>query len=311
MVDDPNSPGPGAQHESWLATGYWSGRWVAASQIGLPLDDAGLTHGVLIAEQLRTFAGQPLLLDRHLHRLARGAETTGIPLDRDSAKHAILGVIEKNQGDIAPGADMRVSILVTPGRCGASTATTPTVIVTAARLPFRQMARWYRGIHLVTAETRELPADCVPREIKHRNRIHYWLAERQAQRVDPEARALLLDHSGHICEGTTATIVIVPDGGMLVAPPDDRVLPGTSLEVTMELARRGGWRTARRPFTREEVAAAREVLWLSAPVGIAPVTRFDNSPIGDGAPGTGYRQLINAWGAATGVDLQAQAEAFA
>ena len=48
----------------------------------------------------------------------------------------------------------------------------------------------------------------LPRDLKCRSRMHYYLADLHAHRTDPAARAVLLDSDGTILEATTANILI-------------------------------------------------------------------------------------------------------
>ncbi len=294
--------------------GWFSGDFVPQTEIRLPLDDAGLAQGILISEQLRTFAGRPLLLDRHLRRLHSSAATVSIRLASIDLAAAVHEVVACNFSREPAGSDLRVSILVTPGPLADAhrNNTTPTVIVTSSRLPFDDHDRWYRsGVQLVAVDTREIPAACIPRHVKHRNRIHYWLAEQEARSVNPEARALLRDCAGNVCEASTAALALVVGNGELVAPPVEQVLGSISLQMATGLAGQLGWTLRRRPLELPDVYRAQEVLWLGSPTGILPVTRVDDQRIGDGRPGEQFRRLIAAWARETGIDLVRQAAVMA
>ena len=63
--------------------------------------------------------------------------------------------------------------------------------------------------------------------------MHYYLAEQEARRADPEATALLLDLDGYVTETNAANILIV-EGGRVVSPPAASILPGHSRAVIIE-----------------------------------------------------------------------------
>ena len=63
-------------------------------------------------------------------------------------------------------------------------------------------------------------------------------AQQEAQRSDPHASALLLDHNGHLTETAAANFLIVQKGTVL-SPPTGTVLQGVSLKVVRELCARG------------------------------------------------------------------------
>ena len=112
-------------------------------------------------------------------------------------------------------------------------------------------------------------------------------------------------------ETSTANIVIhVPSEG-LATPPRRTVLPGVSLEVVAELAKRLAIPFGERPLFPADVAAADEVFLSSTPFGILPVTRFCGRPIGSGRPGQVFARLHSAWSELVGLDIAAQAVRFA
>ena len=66
--------------------------------------------------------------------------------------------------------------------------------------------------------------------------MHYYLADRQARRRDPASRALLVEEDGFVTETTTANVVGYRHDAGLLTPPHDKILPGISLAVLLELA---------------------------------------------------------------------------
>jgi branched-subunit amino acid aminotransferase/4-amino-4-deoxychorismate lyase len=179
-------------------------------------------------------------------------------------------------------------------------------------LPFRLWAEKYRtGQILVTTDVEQVSPKSWPPWLKCRSRMHYYLADRQAARLQPGARALLLDAEGFVVEASTANVMIYTSDGGLASPPEHKVLQGISMREVHELAQRLGLPTAERELTPDDVAAADEVLLTSTPMCLLPVTRFDGRPIGDGVPGEVFRRLLAAWNDLVGIDIAAQAERFA
>lgn len=277
--------------------------------IRLPLNDVGITHGVLLAEQLRTFAGNLLLLERHLSRLESAARLLSIPLSISEVRDAVIAVVNHNFSLIDPNRDIRVSMLVTPG---VPDSGSPTLIVTTSELPFDQFARDYQsGIHLAVVDTREIPGESIPRLIKHRNRIHYWLAEQQAKKFSPDARALLLDHHGNICEATTASIAMFRKEEGIVAPPESAILGSISLAMSLEMLAASGQRIVRREFSLNELEAADEILWFSSPMCVLPVSKLNGKVVRPGSKRAVFQTVLKAWNEMAGFDLVNQANAAA
>ena len=121
----------------------------------------------------------------------------------------------------------------------------------------------------------------------------------------------MVDHEGFITEATTANLLIYTAGQGLSGPPHEKVLPGISLGVLVELAQRAGIPYSQRELRPEDLAAADEILLASTSISVIPVTRFNGQPVGRGKPGPIQEMLLTAWSRLVGVDIAAQANRFA
>jgi branched-subunit amino acid aminotransferase/4-amino-4-deoxychorismate lyase len=141
--------------------------------------------------------------------------------------------------------------------------------------------------------------------------MHYYLADLQARRIEPGARALLLDADGHVLEVSSANICIFSREQGLVSPPQEKILPGVSIAVIAELARTLAIPFVHRDLTVDELLRADEVLLCSTSPCVWPVLRLNGQTIGGGTPGEIFQSLLTAWSELTGVNIQLQAERFA
>jgi branched-subunit amino acid aminotransferase/4-amino-4-deoxychorismate lyase len=138
--------------------------------------------------------------------------------------------------------------------------------------------------------------------------MHYWLADRAAKQIDSEARALLLDANDLVTECSTANIVLYDQRRGLLSPPQEKILPGISVGMLMDLAGELEIPFSHQPLGVADIAHADEVLLCSTSPCVWPVLRFNGQPIGDGQPGDVFRQLIAAWSEQVGVDIVGQAK---
>jgi len=298
---------------------YANGRFMPEAELTISVADAGFVLGATVSEQLRTFGGRLFRLEQHLARLERSLEIVGIAPAQSLAEvgKAAEELVQHNQRLLSTGDDLGLAIFATPGgyapllgRRGQSAG--PTIGIHTWPLAFGLWAAGYeRGESLVTTEIRQTPADCWPPELKCRSRMHYYLADRTARAQSPGSRALLLDHHGRVCETAAANVVAVRVGEGLITPPADQVLRGISLQALHELAIRAGVPWQERELRLADLATADEILLTSTHSCVLPVARLNGQPIGDGQPGPIYRQLLAAWSAEVGVDIAAQAQAFA
>lgn len=296
---------------------YLNGRYIPLSQAAIGVFDVGFLQGVTVAEQLRTFGGRLFRLDLHLSRLARSLELigldSGVPFD-EIGKIA-TALVEQNRALIDPDDDLGATIFVTPGMSLTYAAVAPnsgpTLCIHTQPLTFSAWADKYRtGDSLVVTDTRHVPADCWPPELKCRSRMHFYLADKKAREKERGARALLLDERGFVTEASTANIVAYRADRGLISPPKEHILPGVTVAVLEEIAGRLGITFAHGELTVNDVAKADEVLLCSTSPCIWSVTRLNRQPIGDGKPGPVSQRLRQAWSELVGLDIEAQAKRF-
>lgn len=287
---------------------YLNGQYTPYSQTAIPVGDFGFTMGVTVTEQLRTFNGTPHLIQQHLARLNEGLKLTGLQ-QPDQLLEIANELTAKNFAELDPKSDLSLGICVTPGESRGPQS--PTILIYNLELPYANWANQYtEGLQLTTVETREIPGASIPKQLKCRSRMHYYLAELQASQQRPGSRALLLDQSGNVAEATTASVVMVKDNE-IIAPPETDVLPSIAFEFAAQLATKLELRVTRRTISPVELTKVDEVLWLSTPMCVLPVTNIDGSKIGLGEPGPVFSQLISAWSDDVGLDIIEQAQSLA
>ena len=98
--------------------------------------------------------------------------------------------------------------------------------------------------------------------------------------------ALVLDHNGHISEGSAMNIFMVRDGVVITPPVTDNILEGITRNSVMELARRElGLEVMERSIDRTEVFIAEELFMTGTAAQVVAVTKVDHRPVGKGAMG--------------------------
>ena len=279
--------------------GYSNGRFVPASEIAIPLDDAGFVWGATVTDRLRTFNGKLFRLNGHLARFRQSCELARIPQPRTDAELAAAS--ERLVAENGTGTELSLVWLATAGRLPGPSE--PTLIAYTSPLDKNRVARLHRwGARLVTVEVGRA-AD--PR-IKHRSRLNWWIVAAEARARDAEAEPLFVDGAtGHVLETPTANLFAVLDG-VVTSPPAGTVLAGVSLGVVRELCRANAIPFAERPFRREDLGRASEVLLSNTSYCVAGVSRIDDRPIA--FPGPTLNRLLDAWTDLVGVDVRPTTE---
>jgi branched-chain amino acid aminotransferase len=296
---------------------YLNGQVVPASQAHVAIFDLGLVQGATVTEMTRTFRHRPWRLDAHLERLFRSLRYARMDIGLSQEHLAAVSeqLVVENARLIQTEDELGVIHFVTAGEhamyagsAGRPVRTTPTVCVHTFPLPFELWAQKMRaGAHLVTPPTRHVPPACYDPKIKCRSRMHFYLADQEARRLDPDALALLLDLDGNVTETNGANLLIIKHG-TIISPTTANTLPGVSRSMVMELATRLGVPFTERDLQVFDVLNADEALLTSTPYCIMPATRINGATIGDGRPGPMFRRLLTAWSDAAGLDVAAQIE---
>lgn len=292
---------------------YLNGKMLLAAKASLPLTDWGL-HGVAATEMTRTFRHACFRLEEHLDRLQSSLEAIGIENGptRDEWREITRQVLAQNVALIAAGDDLLLNHYVTAGgnpAYGATSPPQPTVCVQTFPLSFFRWAEKYAtGGHLIVPDARHIPPRCIDPRIKSRNRLHWYLADRQAKRIDETATALLLDEKDYVTETSAGNFFIV-NNGVLLTPRFKSTLNGISQSVAIEIANELEIPVAEYDLTVFDVYSAEEAFTSSTPYCLLPVTRVNSQQIGAGKPGPVYCRLMEAWNELVGMNIIEQATA--
>ena len=104
--------------------------------------------------------------------------------------------------------------------------------------------------------------------------------------------AIILNHDGHVCEGSGENLFLIADGKIITPALEDNVLPGITRDTVIQLAQSElGLEVVERTVDRSELYLADEVLLTGTAAHITPVVELDHRPIADGKTGPISAQL--------------------
>ncbi|HRH96668.1 MAG TPA: aminotransferase class IV, partial [Prosthecobacter sp.] len=209
--------------------------------------------------------------------------------------------------------DIGIVHLVTPGEnalyagsAGAAGPLKQTICIHSFPLRFEMWRHLFtEGTHVVTPSIRHIPPQCLEPKMKNRSRLHWWLADKQSQAVDPRAITLLLDLDGNVTECAGSNFVIVK-GKTIISPTTRNILWGVSLQTVKELAPQIGMEFVEKDFQPYDVINADEAWLTTTPYCMAPCTKINTTPIADGKPGPWFKKMILAWSERVGTNIEAQ-----
>ncbi len=277
-------------------TVYLNGEFLPLSQARVPVLDRGFIFGDGVYEVIPVYARRPFRLGEHLRRLQRSLDGIRLanPYPEDEWRRLIDELVAR-----CPHRDQSVYLQVTRGvakRDHAFPKDTPaTVFMMANVLSTPSPEAVEKGVAAVTAEdNRWLRCD-----IKSIALLGNVLLRQQA--VDAGAVEVILFRDGALTEGAASNIFIVRGGAILAPPKSHLMLPGTTSDVILELAREAGMLCEVRAVAREEVLSADELWLTSATREVLAVTTLDGQPVGTGSPGPVFRRMYRLF-----ADLKAQ-----
>jgi branched-subunit amino acid aminotransferase/4-amino-4-deoxychorismate lyase len=223
-------------------------------------DDPGLLLGMTIFETMRTYAGTPFRMDRHLRRMDHSARTMGIELDSVAE---LKTSIESVLGTCNPVDDVRIRVTVTAGG---------SQVIDVKTLDFDKI-----GATIRVGKLQWDPPNYLPGVIKHGSRASWVVASRH-QGV---SEVLLVDSAGCILEASRSNVFAVKDGVIVTPKSDSRFLEGVTRGSLLEAASHAGIeiRETTLPFD-----TSYEEFYLSSTLKqLAPVIEI----AGEKAPGSG------------------------
>jgi branched-chain amino acid aminotransferase len=277
-----------------------NGKIVGERDAFISVFDHGFLYGEGVYEVLRTYKGQPFLLDRHLTRLRRSAGAIALepPLTDGQFDARIRETIRALPvaGDEPTEYYVRVILTRGVGDFGYDPAIcpTPTLLIIVKNLTGPPAWYFERGVRLALVSiVRNHPGTVNPR-IKSNNLLNNALAMQEALRKGA-SEGLMRNYRGEIAECSQSNIFIVKDGVVVTPPLDAGLLEGITRQFLLEVAPAAGVRVEECRIPEEDLFGADEAFITGTTFEVTPVVQVDDRVIGSGAPGPVSRRLLDAY----------------
>lgn len=288
---------------------YLNGRFLAADQASVPIWDRGVVQGATVTEMIRTFRGVPFRVSDHVSRFRHSLNYLGVTLAESDAK--LEDVVSRLIASNRPGStDLGIVFFATPGAIPMYAGdllchSCPTLCVHTFPLPVEcWTSRYSHGQSLIVPSIRQVSREILSPQVKYRSRLHWYLADRAAQQIEPTAVALLQDEHSHLTETNSGNFLIVKDG-VIQTPHSCDTLSGISQAFVRELADELAIPYLETDITLQLALSADEAFTTSTSYCLWPVTRINQQSIGTGVPGPITQALLQAWTRAVGFDFTA------
>ncbi|MCU1729093.1 aminodeoxychorismate lyase [Pseudomonas sp. 7P_10.2_Bac1] len=233
------------------------------------LKDRGLAYGDGLFETIAVRAGQPLLLDLHLQRLAQGCSRLAIAADHALIRSELLAYAH------AMGEGV-LKFILTRGDSlrgySASPEAQPRRILQASPAAAYPLAYASEGVQLFDCATR-LAEQPLLAGLKHLNRLEQVLARAEWQ--DPAyAEGLMRDTSGRVIEGVFSNLFLVCDGVLVTADLQRCGVAGVMRAALLAHAEQHAIPCLITDISLTQLQQADEVFLCNSVYGIWPVRAF-------------------------------------
>lgn len=265
---------------------YLNGDFLPAEKAKVSVFDRGFLLGDGVYEVIPVYAGRCFQLAGHLERLQTSLDGIRMKNPHSIVEwHSLIEQLVERNG----GGDQSLYLQVTRGVAPRDhlfpEGVTPTAF--AMSNPLQAVPEKYKkqGIAAITVPDIRWQ-NC---NIKAISLLPNSLLKQQAQ--DAGAQEALLIRNGYLTEGAASNAYVIINGVIYTAPKDEKVLPGITREVVLEIAANNNIPVIEQAVTESQLKQADEVWVSSSTKEILPVTILDGEAIAQGVPGPVWQQI--------------------
>lgn len=149
-----------------------------------------------------------------------------------------------------------------------------------------------KGVRCCTSSWRRVDDTMIPARGKITGiYVNSALAKTEANEMGFD-EAILLNHDGHVSEGSGENIFLVRDGKLVTPSGSDNILMGITRDTVIQLARSElDLEVVERSIDRSELYLAEEAFFSGTAAHVSPILEIDNRHVGDGQIGKITKEL--------------------
>jgi len=258
----------------------------------IPVDDHAHLYGDGLFEGIRFYDRKIYRYDEHLQRLYHGVNYLGYDMryPYEELRKAILDTCA--QADL-PDGYIRLNVTRGSGLGLDPKSIHPTnVMIMVSTLNLYPPEKYEAGLNVMSSPYRVIPADSLDPRVKCIGRYaSNILAKQFANRIGA-GDALMLNHQGHVAEGTGNNIFVVNGKHIRTPHPSCGILQGITRNSVMELARRDGYTVSEEVLTPMDFYAADEAFFTGTATEVIGMVTLDQQPIGAGVVGPVTKRMF-------------------
>ena len=267
---------------------YVNGRFLPHNSAAIHIEDRAMQFGDGVYEVIAVVAGKLIDVELHYDRLERSLRELNMEMQipRVALHLTVQEVVRRNRiGEgicylqITRGSAPRNHVFPSDPR--------HSVVVTARRSQPASGMAGQLGVYVVTTPDLRWQR----RDIKSVSLLPNVLAKQNAAETGA-FEAWLVDKNGVVTEGSHSNAWIINRGGTVITHQESvDILSGVTRRRVLEIAHTEGMEVVERGFSVGEAKDAQEAFLTSTSSFVVPVTRIDETVIGDGCPGSVTKRL--------------------
>ena len=269
---------------------YLNGEYNPLNEAKVSVLDRVYIFGDGIYEVIPAYGGKALRFEHHMQRLQNSLDAVRIsnPLSNAQWLEIIIKLIAETGSQ-----DQSIYLHITRGVASRDHSfpneTTPTVFVMSNPLHSVDPGLLESGISAVTLDDFRWQ-HC---NIKAIALLPNILLRQQA--VDKGAVEAILIRDGNMTEGAASNVFIVSNGIIKTPPKDNKLLPGITRDLVVELAQTHNMPIEETDISEEEFFAADEIWLTSSTKEVLPVTKVNQQVVGNGKPGALWQDMYQKY----------------
>ncbi len=269
---------------------YLNGEYLPLNEAKVSVLDRGFIFGDGVYEVIPAYGGKALRFEHHMQRLQNSLDAIRIsnPLPNDQWQKIIDKLIAEKGSE-----DQYIYMHITRGVASRDhrfpDETKPTVFVMSSFLHTVDPDILKQGVHAVTLDDIRWQY-C---NIKAIALLPNILLRQQA--VDKGAVEAILIRDGNMTEGAASNVFIVSGGIIKTPPKDQKLLPGITRDLVVELANTHKMPIEEVSISEKEFLSADEIWLTSSTKEILAVTKINEQQVGKGKPGSVWKDMYQKY----------------
>ncbi len=270
---------------------FLNGKMLPIEEATISVLDRGFLLGDGVYEVIPSYGGKLFRLPQHLQRLQSSLDAIKIKNPySDTEWERILIKLVTQQTATDQSVYLQVTRGAAPKRDHVFPAeVVPTVFAMSNAIPPVSAEMLEKGVSAITLN--DIRWDRC--DIKAITLLANVMLRQQAL-DEGAAEAILVSH-GFAHEGAASNLFIISAGRIITPPKDNQLLPGVTRDLVLDLAQQHQLDYEERPIREEELKQADEIWLTSSTKEVLPVTRLNDTPVGNGLPGPMWKKMIELY----------------